>query len=436
MGTAAVARRASLALVCAGAIAGCFSDRGVAIEVDVGDTGATRVELYLGKTACDPRDNASSIGCTTIAPPPDGQVALEGSIWFRDAAAPYTAPVSGRTAAFQIRSDEAYTLPIVVAVGTAPGAPRPVAIAVLRDVEVPTDVARVITTSLVAAHPVELEPGDTSQLTDDRVLVWSKASPASSCLAVEHWDRGQLQRDFVVPGDDPDCDDVAAPECNPAAYHGDLTTGGGRLRPECFTAVGPAASICVLGALGCSDDVPGKTATCIPADREVCLPENLCGGGCAAYDAACLRMRSGEGDVTHIDCIVPTVMPPVLDLCPGSAQIARIVLDDQYAPSRCDRQPLISPLEPSGFDTHASFAGAEMVLGTPQAMCHFDLQWKAGSRSLTAGDTDYGVLQVGSSDEVLLIPIVFHFKVGACGTEPFRCMVVGPTTDSMWSCVK
>src|SRR5439155_23643665 len=86
--------------------AGCFSDRGLGIEVDVGDTGATKVELYLGKTRCDPTSNAVDIDCTRIAPP-DGKVALTGNIWFRDDLLPYSAAVNGHTAAFQLRADAA-----------------------------------------------------------------------------------------------------------------------------------------------------------------------------------------------------------------------------------------------------------------------------------------------------------------------------------------
>src|SRR5262245_60920317 len=101
MGSAPAAWCSSaLALICAGGIAvaaaaqaGCFSDRGVAIEVDVGDTGATKVELFLGMTACDRTGNGAGIACTTIAPPPDGSVALAGAIWFRDPGEPYIVEV-------------------------------------------------------------------------------------------------------------------------------------------------------------------------------------------------------------------------------------------------------------------------------------------------------------------------------------------------------
>src|SRR5262249_45374295 len=98
------------------ALAACFSDRGVAIEVDVGATGATSVELFLGKAAWHPGDKLAGIASTTIAPP-DGTNPLDGNIWFRDAPAPYIVDVAGHTATFQLRADTPTTLPIVIAVG-------------------------------------------------------------------------------------------------------------------------------------------------------------------------------------------------------------------------------------------------------------------------------------------------------------------------------
>ena len=74
---------AGCAVAAAIAHAGCFSDQGVAIEVDVGATGASTVELFLGKTACGDH-NLAGIDCKTIAPPAMTSTALRGQIWFRD----------------------------------------------------------------------------------------------------------------------------------------------------------------------------------------------------------------------------------------------------------------------------------------------------------------------------------------------------------------
>lgn len=419
----------------AAALAGCFSDRGVAIEVDIAVPGVTSVELFLGATRCDAKDKLAGIACTTIAPPPDGSVALDGNIWFRDAPARYIADVHGRTATFQLRADTPTRVPIVIAVGFAPadpgtGDPRPVATATLHDLAIPTDGARVITTALTPANQLQLAPGDTRNLTEDRVKVWPKNNPKSSCVVVEHWDHGQHQRDFVVPEGDPDCDDVPAPECNPAAYHGTNTVGGGGFRSDCLMA---GSSPCLVGEFGCSDDVPGKNTTCVMEHDQVCLPGMFCGGACSQFDGTCLRsLIAGNAAIPRIDCDVPA-LSPVLDLCPGLDQIAPIPLDAHYPGGECDQQPLIWSLDPAGFGTSASFGGAVMQLGSPMQPCHFDLQWKSGPR--TIGDTlDYGLIRVATDKGALLIPIVLHFLPGACGTAPFKCSVNGPTTDSLWSC--
>jgi len=411
------------------AATGCFSDRGVAIEVDVGATGATSVELFLGKAACAGDDKQAGIACTTIAPP-DGTTPLDGSIWFRDAPAPYTVDVTGHTATFQVRADAAITLPVVIAVGFAgdPGgtAKHPVATATLHDLAIPVGGARVITTELVAANAVQLAPGDTRNLTEDRVMVWRKQSPPSSCVVVEHWNHGQHQRDFIVPEDDPDCDDVPAPECNPAAWHGSNSVGGGAFRADCFRRDQPA---CMVGALGCSDDL-GKNTTCIAEHEEVCVPDMFCGGACNRFDEPCLRMLTLSDTIPRIDCNVPAV--GALSPC-ANDRAAPINLDVQYAGGECDRQPLISSLTLAGFATSASFGGAVLELTSPQKPCNFNLQWKAEPR--TALDpTDYGLIEVTTSKGALLIPLVLHFMPGACGTVPFKCGVAGALDDTLWSC--
>ena len=421
--------RGACAALAALAASGCFSDRGVAIEVDVGATGATSVELFLGKAACDSEDKLAGIACTTLAPP-DGTNPLDGNIWFRDAPAPYTVEVTGHAATFQLRADAAIALPIVIAVGYAADptgtSKHPVATATLRDVAIPVGTARVITTDLVAAGPVQLPAGDTRNLTEDRVMVWRKQSPPSACVVVEHWKAGQHQRDFVVPQDDPDCDDVPAPECNPAAWHGTNGVGGGAFRRDCIRRDQPA---CMVGAFGCSDDL-GKTTSCIAEHDEVCLPDTFCSAACNRFDEPCLRTMPITDMTPRIDCTVPAL--GALSPC-ANDRAAKIDLDTHYTGGECDRQPLISSLTLAGFATSASFGGAEMELTSPQKLCNFGLQWKTGPR--TAIDpTDFGLIQVSTDHGALLVPLVLHFMPGACGTTPFKCTVLGAADDTLWGC--
>ncbi|MEO7729897.1 MAG: hypothetical protein ABIY55_02915, partial [Kofleriaceae bacterium] len=80
-------RPALIALIALSA-AGCFSDRGIAIEVDVGTTGATSVELYVGNSACVDHKDAA-IPCGGGIAPPMFSAHLAGTVWFRDDEVPY-----------------------------------------------------------------------------------------------------------------------------------------------------------------------------------------------------------------------------------------------------------------------------------------------------------------------------------------------------------
>ena len=135
--------------------------------------------------------------------------------------------------------------------------------------------------------------------------------------------------------------------------------------------------------------------------------------------------------LSRIDCDVPTLQTPALDLCQEHSGV--IDLDSHYQSGQCDQQPLISSLSLEGFDTNADFGGATMELQSPRAPCQFNLQWKSGTRSASAL-IDYGLIKLPSNQGALLIPIVFHFYPGTCGIKPFHCTLNGLLSDSLWSC--
>lgn len=423
-------------LAIAACASGCFSDRGLAIEVDVGDTAATSIELYLGQT-CDPLDNPQHIDCQSIEPK-DISSPLTGTVWFRDADARYTADVHGHTASFQLRADTATTLPIIVAIGAAGG--QPIGTATLRDIEIPLDSAsaRVIKTTLVPASPVA--PADPTGTTD-RVTVWTKQNPASTCVAVEHWEAGTPTRNFVVPSDDPDCDDVAT-ECNPTAYHGS-EPGGGPLTPRCFattSSTGPGPSACVVGSIGCTDDRGLDPSQCAPlAANPVCLPSQFCscpiasaGGG---PDPACLQAQITAPDAPRLDCTVPARgTGPLFDLCTDHSS-GPINLDSFYQGAKC-RQPRIGSLALTDLATSHSFGGAEIELESPNDPCTFEITWKRGTRASTDAD-DYGVIELTARTGTLLLPITLHFQ-SSCVAQPlddFQCTVNhGGDSDPLWNC--
>ncbi|HET7505203.1 MAG TPA: hypothetical protein VFK02_29495 [Kofleriaceae bacterium] len=425
-------RAAALVFAVALGAAGCFSDRGVAIEVDVGDTGATSVELYLGRFHCDPDRNPAGIDCTHISPP-DGTIALDGDIWFRDDLLPETAKVTGGKATFRVESSSETTLPIVIAVGLVDdnATPHAVAAATLRDLTIPAGGARVVTMALIATRAVKPGQTETTDLDEDRAMVWAKRVPPSSCVVVEHWRPGQdVRRDFIVPVGDPDCDDVV-PECNAAAYHGSSEAGDPSGTPDCFVQ----GSACTLGSHGCSDDGGARQGTCVALP--VCVPGDFC--MCTSLDAECMRGLIDDGAlnmIPRIVCDVPALLGT--DLCTGNDG-AKIDLSERFAGTHCGHDPLISNLTLSGFATTGDFGGAVMELSTAAEPCSFDVKWKSGMRTATADTDDRGVVQLGTDGATLLLPIVFRFHpvtIDLCPATPFQCALQGDPADSLWSCVR
>lgn len=419
-------------MVGAVAIAGCFSDRGLAVEIDVGDTGATGVELYIGKQHCE-GGNAAGIDCATIAPP-DGTVAMRGDVWFRDDLLPYTAVVKGGTATFQLRADTASTMPVLIAVGFTPSAvgPRAVGTATLRDVAIPTDTARVATATLVAAAPVQPKQTDTKGLSEDRVMVWTKQTPPSSCVVVEHWRSGGVERDFVVPVEDPDCDDVRL-ECNAAAFHG-TSVAGASARPDCFTSSGGSA--CLVASRGCSDDGGPKTGECAAQRDHVCVPKMFCSCGDVAGTCTQDLTDAPLSTVPRIDCRIPAHTAPLgIALCPGIDK-ATIDLGPLLHGDKCE-QPLLASLQQLvGFNTSHDFGGAILELASPQPACSFTITWKSGPRTAADMVDDHGVVAVRTSEATMLVPLALHFTLGMCltPTDEFRCTFNGDAGDSLWSC--
>jgi hypothetical protein len=422
---------ASLAIGAAGT-AGCFSDRGLAIEIDVAGTGATSVELFLGKTACEASDNAAEIDCKALAPPPAGSALLRGSIWFRDDVAIDAVPVTGSRATFQLRTTTTTTLPIVIAVGLSQG-DHPVGVATLHDVTVPAGNARVLATALVPAGAVQATaPAKTA--VEDRVQVWRKAAPPSSCVVAEHWEGGAATRSFVVPGQDPDCDDFADNDCDPAAYLGG-TMPGTSSHPDCFA---PQAPACVLGSRACTDGSAPRTGACGPQrDTPTCVPDRFC--ACTdGIAGACWQdqVRTLPLAVPVIDCSVATTQIAPLTVCPGPGQdTAMIPLDAHFTQEEACGTPTITSSSLLGFGSSASFGGAVMELTSLKKPCNFSIHWKTGTR--TAGDgVELGAVRLQTATGALVLPLVLHFHptVNSCVGPQFSCMLTDVATDGVWSC--
>lgn len=417
------------------AIAGCFSDRGLVIEIDVGDTGATSVALFLGMTPCGASVVPAGIDCRTIAPPPAGSPPLRGDIWFRDDAAGQVVTVQGRRATFQLRSDAATTIPLVVAVATVPadgpgGMMREVAMAVLSQVSIPTDTGRVLRTTMLAAGPMMPGGPPPSGPSADRVMVWNK--PQNACVAIEHWQDGMVvTRSFIVPASDPDCDDVVAPECAPSVFLG-TANAGQAASADCLSSQGDG---CELGSHGCSDGDDGRRGgECAPQQARTCVPDAFC--GCPAVDPACFENRLAGADMPRIDCHFP--MDDKLSLCQNNAS-ATIALGGPPMGGATCAQPRIGDLTLDRFATSAEFGGATLTLSAPRDPCNFAITWSAGTRT-TSDPVSFGAIELAGHSGALVLPLVVHFdqlSLGGCASAlTSSCQIMAAPDDGVWACTQ
>jgi hypothetical protein len=420
-------------LVIALSATGCSSDRGLAIEVDVGKTGATSVELFIGKDGCTSETRPPGVRCSGIKPQ-GVTTELAGDIWFRDDSQPYTAKVTDGTATFQLKTDESITLPIVIAVGSKDGDPtHPVGMAVLRKLPIPAGSARIATTTLATTNPVTARPS--SAEAEDRAIVWSEKTLPSSCIAVEHWQSGKATYEFVVPFDDPDCDDVPqVRECNANDYRG-TSPGGLAAKPDCF---GPGTNACVLGSRACSDDTGPVPNTCVAQQNQapVCVPSQLC--GCETIEGGCsLDKIVNVVEIPHVECFIPARgLPSAATACPGD-NTGPINLDSFFpANSKCGKQPLLGSLQLAAYSTGLTVSGAVMELASPEGACNFPITWKSGTHTGADGMADHGVIKLQTSAATLLVPIVFRFVPSTCAVpSQFHCGPAG-NPDSLWSCAR
>lgn len=422
-------RRALLAI--AGALAGCYSDRGLAIEVDVrvADKGTpTSVELFVGNRRCS-SDNLGGITCDSGIQPPElqNQLAANGGLWFRDDPAPFTAEVHGHTASFRLQAGDAdadVPLDLVVVVGKLGG--QMIGTSTLTGLTVPRSDALVVSTQLTRADPIT--SGSTAG-DEERVAVWGAAQ---SCLAIEHWAGGNVTRQFIVPENDPDCDGYElASECNPAAYKATVPPGGAA-RPNCATQL-PTPSI-ELGSRGCTDGAGDSTASaCVAIAPRVCMPDSFAGCDLRTTCAAAVTTET-----PRIHCTLPAV-DRIFDLCVG--QETDTVDLSGHLLAGCEQPPLIGSIQALGFNKDHTFSGTTIEVAF-KSECELEIKWTKGAHQRGAA-SELGLLRLpgnridGRNREALLLPIELEFVDRCTPSDQLQCTLVEPglpDLDGVWDC--
>ncbi len=386
-------RTIALALVLVGCAKG-----GVEIVIEP-SAELTRVALYVGvgEPMTDP-----------LMPAMHALPFQSSSAWPRDAFNELDVRdvVADEPVVFQFQGSE--NLGVVIAVGYA--GDTPVAAAVKRGIEVPSDI--------VARYELALEPLADGQNAATLVLdTWQSqpGSPEAGKTCVALYDKRDGAADAVVTGGDPDCDgypDDDPRECQPSYYMSyarpTLEDAACLVTERVVSTDGTVNDGCVLGGPPCRDGVGRETGCTAPTPY--CMPKSVC-NSCGS-DINCAR------DVTKLGTVAPTHLHCKLyvdgegKLCTNP--LKAIENPTGIAGHSCETDGgapvLIATVgQPWGTTVELSSPGAELAIevGNPQSSCNFEIRATGGhveARSLLGGVVA-GRLDNGRG---IAVPIVFE----------------------------
>lgn len=220
----------------------------------------------------------SSVGAD-VSRPGERRDKLRGDTYFLDGPADGTTPmtvldiVDGQVVWNLQDPDGPSSLALVVAVAYD-GQGKVVGIAKMYDVDVPANDAVAYVLQLEAAK--QMAPSDTTDPPGLRVWPWRKANApmTAACLGIEHSDgSGRVERLWLVPEDDPDCDEATI-ECDEFLYRADYSDAASSCIIPAEVA-GTAHIPCKLGQKSCQDNV--TAGGCVPRSAPpYCLANALC----------------------------------------------------------------------------------------------------------------------------------------------------------------
>jgi hypothetical protein len=422
-------------------VAACGGD-GVYIEVRV-PAGMTvdQVDLYLATGDCRPDE--VGFNCESIVPPGDSSVPrdrVEGEVYFVDDNRPFVSVPDGDGSAwFHLDPSSQFKLKTAIAVGhDLAGASSGVAI--FQQIEL--DVTQHIR--------IDLEPVASKEvrgLAQPAVEVWGPTSEDYRCVAAEVQNRVV----YIVPSNDPDCDEVAtARECLPGVHLGQQSASAELADQSCTTS--EPTGLCVLGSEGCDERNPADAGGCTtnPAAK-FCVPDRAC--GCDTLDLACLDALFGDplaGGGTHILCVVE--VEPDIDggtLSCKDKEIPAATIDNNIGGKTCTL-PTIAALADGlpGFanSTTVQIANTDVTLKPRTGFSGCAISIDPPNAKFADGTPVFPIFtlvqvqlaqQGAPMQKSLIIPlkVVFSDVMGSCavGVET-RCTVVTTPNEHLPTC--
>jgi hypothetical protein len=410
------------------ALAAC--DDSVAIEIRVpDDIDAVEVELFLGIDRC----KLDGEVCPGIgAKDRNGRTA--GTVYDRDGARAFRAPVTNGVAEFRIAPED-LKIPVIIAIGQPadPGSETVLGAAQLLDVDLSSGARRYVET-------LEHVAADDTAKVD--AMLWRRADQVG-CVGFRG--RDTEVPTFVVAQGDPDCDDIEPDlECDPLVWKARVAAPG----TTCVTH-GRANNqdVCTFGVPACVDGEGATGCNAGPA----CIPERMCSCETAADPAACLLETVQIPSLTHLQCVFPMhqdVQPDGdWEACAGVRLLAP--LDGTLFQRACGQPDLLVEAMSSTFSptyditidaTHT--VTIEVAPLPDPTKCKIEL--------VATGAAPPGVqlprprtfmrLPVAGTFRAMLLPIDFELQLvgdqNACPVSVQCSLVIGPagTTETIDAC--
>ena len=416
-------------------IAACGSDTpGMRLEILAGDTSAVRIELYIATRACN--------GCDGKLSPKGVTERLAGDVWLLDGSATTGTPstsaaLDGGRYIYNLQTpasgkdvDAAY----IVVVGYD-GAGKAVAFAELKSMKIRHDAAEWYRVTL---GPVADQPSsDDSKPAGDRIYVWRRPdAAAAACVGVEHADASGVERIWLVPEDDTDCDAIDV-ECDEYAYAamGTAHIDDADCISDLTKLANTTASTCLLGGPACIDG-RGTDLVCGPVFPHYCLPDAVCAiPGCRTDFAACVR---DGAFVPRIKCDVP-YNAQTGARCAGSpsAVTTTVSLAELVANTTCTSLQFVEPrfADPSPSPTIIG-NGTVFTRGPLSPPCSFPLTFATGTVNQTAVPI-FSVADVGlANGNHMLLPIQIKLTPTDCNQVMAFCDVTILDTDGVTHCAQ
>lgn len=433
--------RVALALL---VLAGCGSDTpGMRLDVRDGGTGAVRVELYLGRAKCPE--------CADIQPA-IAQDKLHGDGYFLDGSATAGTPetavaMDGGRAVFELRAPDVTdtALPVVVILGLDA---QDQVVAAQKLVDVPVPHADTVW------WKIDLEPATAEVATDtatpagQRVQVWRRTAPdTAACVGYEYSDGHNVTRTWLVPEDDPDCDEFpAAVDCDKLAYHamGTAAIGAARCVTDQYTIPKTTGTTCLLGGNACVDGTPSvNSTTCARVAPYYCVPDLLCtNSSCRSAPVQCITNLS----VTQMQCDMPYDAATGVPCTDASTAPTIAQLDSFFIhPSDPEKQvkchdvnfaditfmkPILSKVIKRGsLQLHADNVVANSTCAVPITFDSNENVLDGTPPLATFADLEL------TNNRHILLPFVFEFHPVDCAMAgSARCVPVPANTETLTNC--